>query len=77
MKIREVNVICYELVEPIVYNKGTQWEKTCREFLKSYAQYMTEEELQKRIDELNNQPVKMEEGREVKRYFIDRQREMY
>lgn len=73
----KLNTICYELVDPIVYNKGTQWEKHCSKFLKYYVIDMTKEEIQKRVDTLNAQSVKMEEGREVKRYFADSQEEMY
>ena len=25
--------VCYTTKEPVVYNKGTQWEKTCSDFL--------------------------------------------
>ena len=25
--------VCYTTKEPVVYNRGTQWEKTCSDFL--------------------------------------------
>ena len=25
--------VCYTTKEPVVYNKGTKWEKTCSDFL--------------------------------------------
>lgn len=29
-------VVCYKTKEPVIYNKGTQWETTCDTFLSFY-----------------------------------------
>lgn len=31
------NVICYTTKEPVVYNRGTKWEKQCSDFLYRYT----------------------------------------
>jgi hypothetical protein len=31
--MQAVNVICYETKKPVIYNKGTIYEKSCRVFL--------------------------------------------
>ena len=42
--------LCYTTKEPIVYNKGTQWEKTCSDFLFMQANKDNGTEL---VDKLN------------------------
>ena len=32
-KMSNIYGVCYTTKEPVVYNKGTQWEKTCSDFL--------------------------------------------
>ena len=45
-------VICYKLVTPIIYNKGTKWEVQHDEFLACYG-YATREATEKEIIRLN------------------------
>jgi len=32
-----INVICYKVKSPVVYNKGTKWESSCDTFLACYG----------------------------------------
>lgn len=32
-----INAICYKVKTPVVYNKGTIWEKSCNTFLACYG----------------------------------------
>ena len=34
-----VNTVCYKTISPIYYNKGTEHEKSCDEFLLRYAPF--------------------------------------
>ena len=54
-------VICYKLVTPIIYNKGTKWEIQHDEFLACYG-YATREATEKEIIRLNTDA-------EAKRFF--------
>ena len=47
-----INAICYKLKTPIVYNKGTRYEKSCDTFLACYGGSM--EAAQRKVDKLNN-----------------------
>lgn len=47
------NTVCYKLKNPIVYNKGTKWEKSCDTFLACYGE-ATQEATQRKVDKLNN-----------------------
>ena len=71
-----MNVICYKVKNPVIYNKGTEWEKKVDTFLKGYF-CGTEKELETRVAELNAQEIKIEDGMEVDYYFGDKQEEMY
>ena len=42
--------VCYTTKEPVVYNKGTKWEKTCSDFLFVQARKDNGTEL---VDKLN------------------------
>lgn len=50
--MKDIPVICYKLIAPIVYNKGTKWETQYDEFLACYG-YDTREETEKEIVRLN------------------------
>ena len=52
-----VNVICYKTKTPVVYNKGTTYEKSCDHFLCCYG-YIDEEANKRLVDSLNNDPEK-------------------
>ena len=50
-------VICYKRREPIVYNKGTQYERSCDTFL-AYYTYKSVIDAQAEVDAINkNKPV--------------------
>lgn len=55
--------ICYKLNTPIIYNKGTKWEKSCDTFLERYANFQT---AQAEVDELNKTATD-------RVYFVDAQ----
>ena len=60
-----VRAVCYKTVEPTVYNKGTQWETTCDEFL-AYLTYETLEDVQAECERLNaEKPNALWNGRPV------------
>ena len=44
--------VCYTTKEPVVYNRGTQWEKTCSDFLFVQA---NKDNGTKLVDKLNTQ----------------------
>ena len=60
MKVKKINessdrpVILYKTKEPVYYNKGTQWEKTCDHFLRYYWNG-SDEQAQEHIDYLNKE----------------------
>lgn len=43
--------ICYKLNTPIIYNEGTEWEKSCDTFLECYC--VNTELAHKKVAELN------------------------
>lgn len=51
--MKTIPVICYKLKTPIVYNKGTQWEKQEDTFLACYG-YSDPEENKRFIEVLNH-----------------------
>lgn len=66
-KTREIPVICYKLNTPVVYNKGTQYEKSEDTFLLRYAP--TDENARNaEIDRLNALAV----GEYIDRYKHDK-----
>lgn len=66
-KTREIPVICYKLNNPVVYNKGTKYEKSENTFLLCYAP--TDETARNaRVAELNALPV----GEYIDRYKHDK-----
>ena len=75
-------VICYKTINPVYYNKGTEWEKSCDHFL-AYYTYKTVEEAKKEVAEINkNHPNKDTCGNpidwtKVKEFFVSEQEEMY
>ena len=48
--MKNIYGVCYTTKEPIVYNKGTQWERTCSDFLFMQAHKDNGTEL---VDKLN------------------------
>ena len=48
--MKNIYGVCYTTKEPVVYNKGTQWEKTCSDFLFVQANKDNGTEL---VDKLN------------------------
>lgn len=75
-------VVCYKTINPVYYNKGTEWEKSCDQFL-AYYTYKTVEEAKKEVAEINkNHPNKDTCGNpidwtKVKEFFVSEQKEMY
>ena len=47
-----VNAICYKVKKPVVYNKGTVWEKSCDTFLACYGG--SAEYTQRKVNKLNS-----------------------
>jgi len=72
-----MNAIAYRTVEPVYYNKGTKYEKTCNEFLYTYCYNMSEKEVDAKIAELNARPNKEYNGKAIKEFFKINQEEMY
>lgn len=65
-----MTTICYQTKEPVVYNKGTKWEKQENQFLHSY--YRTQEEAQEYVDHLNaTHPEKAWNGEKIDWNEID------
>ena len=76
-----MNAICYKVKTPIVYNKGTEYETVCDEFLAYYTR-KNNEEAQAEVDWLNTtKPEKLFNGEpalcEERTYFLSKQEEMY
>lgn len=66
-----VNTICYKTKEPIYFNKGTEYEKSCDTFLFTYAPH-DKAKAQERIDELNNtKPNKDKFGNKIDWTIVD------
>lgn len=70
------NTICYKTKTPIVYNKGTKWEKSCDTFLLCYC-YGTDEEVQAEIDRMTAEKPKMLNWANIDHLFLHKQGEMY
>lgn len=65
-----MTTLLYKTKEPVVYNKGTSYEKKEDTFLHSYCR--TQEEAQKYADELNNtHPDKTWNGEKINWDKID------
>lgn len=75
-------VICYKAKTPVIYNKGTKYEKREDTFL-SYYTYKTVEEAQREVEALNaNKPAKLWNGEridwtKIDSFFVSEQEEMY
>ncbi len=75
-------VICYKMKEPVYYNKGTKWEKTCDSFL-AYYTYKTVVEAEQEVKEINStKPAKLWndapiDWNKVAYFFVSEQGEMY
>ena len=55
--------ICYKTNEPVYYNKGTEWEKTCDTFM-AHPFYGTKEQAEKRVKEYNeNKPAQYKDAK--------------
>lgn len=78
----ERTVVCYKLKKPIVYNKGTDYEKSEDKFLAFYS-YKTEEEAQEEVDIINKKkPERLWNGEKldwnnIDYFFVSKQEEMY
>lgn len=76
-----MTVICYKTKTPVVYNKGTKYEKRCDEFL-SYYTYKTRENAEIECNELNTtKPRQLWNGKEIDwsvidYFFVDEQEPM-
>lgn len=77
-----MNVVCYKMKEPVVYNKGTQWESSCDTFLYKYV-YGNEVHAQDLANELNQMlmnGVATHDGLDmtkIAKFYPSRQEEMY
>ena len=77
-----MNTICYKTREPVYYNKGTKWEKTCDHFL-AYYTYKNDADAQAEVDKLNTEhPDKLWNGEpidwaKIDHFFVNKQEEMY
>lgn len=76
-----MTVICYKTHEPVVYNKGTKYEKKHDTFL-AYYTHKSKEEAQKEVDRLNSEkPERLWNGElahcDERTYFVSEQEEMY
>ena len=74
-------VICYHTNEPVYYNKGTKYEKTCSDFL-AYYFYGTMEQALAEVERLNTKkPERLFNGElahcDERVYYLDEQEEMY
>ena len=76
------NALCYKTKNPVIYNKGTIWEKQDDEFLAMYVSY-NDQEAQAIADKLNSEkPNELPNGRninwnEIAYFYINKQDEMY
>ena len=74
-------VICYKLRKPVIYNKGTQYERSCDTFL-AYYTYKSVIDAQADVDEMNkNKLVKDFRGLpidwdSIEYFFVHQQEEM-
>ncbi len=72
--------VCYTMKEPVVYNRGTQWEKTCSDFLFMQANRDNGTEL---VDKLNAMLAEGVEKYElldmtkIDHFYLDKSEEMY
>ena len=72
--------VCYTMKEPVVYNRGTQWEKTCSDFLFVQANKDNGTEL---VDKLNAMLAEGVEKYElldmtkIDHFYLDKSEEMY
>lgn len=72
--------VCYTTKEPVVYNKGTQWETTCSDFLFVQARKDNGTEL---VDKLNALLVEGVEKYElldltkIDHFYLAQSEEMY
>ncbi len=72
--------VCYTTKQPVVYNKGTQWEKTCSDFLFVQARKDNGTEL---VNKLNTMLAKGVEKYElldltkIDHFYLDVSEEMY
>ena len=73
-----MTTICYRTIEPTIYNKGTDFEKRCDEFL-AYYTCKSVEEAQKEVEMMNKtKPSTMSNGQSidwntVKEFFVSEQ----
>ena len=73
-----MTTICYRTIEPTIYNKGTEYEKSNDTFL-AYYTYKSIEEVTAEVETLNTtKPSTLFNGQkidwnEVKEFFVDEQ----
>lgn len=76
------NALCYKTKTPVIYNRGTKYEKTCDSFLAMYIGG-TDAQAQAEADRLNKEhPDKFRWGEpidwtKIDHFFINKQDEMY
>ena len=72
--------VCYTTKEPIVYNKGTQWEKTCSDFLFIQANKDNGTELVDKLSTMLAEGVKKYElldMTKIDHFYLAESEEMY
>ena len=72
--------VCYTTKEPVVYNKGTQWEKTCSDFLFVQANKDNGTELVNKLNAMLTEGVKKYERLDMTKidhFYLDKSEEMY
>lgn len=72
--------VCYTMKEPVVYNKGTQWEKTCSDFLFVQARKDNGTELVNKLNAMLAAGVEKYElldMTKIDHFYLDKSEEMY
>ena len=72
--------VCYNTKEPVVYNRGTQWEKTCSDFLFVQARKDNGTELVNKLNAMLAAGVEKYElldMTKIDHFYLDKSEEMY
>ncbi len=72
--------VCYTTKEPVVYNKGTKWEKTYSNFLFMQAHKDNGTELVAKLNAMLAEGVKKYERLDMTKidhFYLDKSEEMY
>lgn len=76
------NVICYTTKKPVIYNKGTAYEKRCDHFLLKYF-YGDDTQAQQEVDKLNKMladgvaQYQGEDFTDIAKFYLSKQEEMH